>query len=174
MKNCLAVLGIVLLSTVAASAQTPPATPAPAPDEVPAPVANACGPVLNTLTYTAGGSTCTIARNSLEGIVTGAANCEWISVAAARDGARPAGRQREGAQRRARGNVAQGDPGFDPVVQHQHLGAAVERVVRLRRCREQRAGQREAGQVKQLDCGKHVQDQDCAGSRRANRGRPRR
>lgn len=76
MKNCLAVLGFVLLSAVAASAQTLPATPAPAPDEMPAPVANACGPVLNTLTYTAGGSTCTIARNSLEGIVTGAANCE--------------------------------------------------------------------------------------------------
>lgn len=76
MKNCLAVLGIVLLSAVAASAQTPPACPAPAPDEVPEPTLMACGPLQTTLTYTAGGSTCAIARTSLEGIVTGAANCE--------------------------------------------------------------------------------------------------
>lgn len=76
MKNLLAVLAVVLLSAVAAGAQTPPSTPAPAPDQVPEPTLMACGPVQNTLLHTAGGSTCAIARSTLEGEVTNAANCD--------------------------------------------------------------------------------------------------
>ncbi len=95
MKNLLAVLGIVLLSAVSASAapaekpaevqsvieveqpaKAPITSPETAPDQAPAPRGVACGPLQTTLLYTAGGSTCQIARDSLEGMLTGIANCQ--------------------------------------------------------------------------------------------------
>lgn len=89
MKNLLAVLGIVLLSAVSASAapagsidqpveapaEAPVTPPATAPDQAPAPQGVACGPLRTTAyNYTAGGSTCQIARDSLEGMLTGIAS----------------------------------------------------------------------------------------------------
>lgn len=93
MKNLLAVLGVALLSTLSTAAaqaepiekpevqaekpaECPVIAPETAPDGAPAPQGVACGPVQNTLLYTAGGSTCAIARQSLEGVVTGAAGCD--------------------------------------------------------------------------------------------------
>lgn len=92
MKNLLAVLGIVLLSAVSASAapaekpadaqsgiaveqpEAPITSPETAPDQAPAPQGVACGPLQTTpYNYTAGGSTCQIARDSLEGMLTGIA-----------------------------------------------------------------------------------------------------
>jgi hypothetical protein len=73
MKYRLAVLGILLLSAVAVSAQT---LPAPAPDQVPAPQeAVVCGPLQQTALYTAGGSTCAQASTALHGVLTTAAGC---------------------------------------------------------------------------------------------------
>lgn len=74
MKNCLAVLGIVLLSAVAASAQTPPPSPVAAPEPVLA-SHQSCLPVQNTGPHRAGGSTCLQARNALQGVLINAAAC---------------------------------------------------------------------------------------------------
>jgi hypothetical protein len=81
MKQSLAVLGFILLSAVAVSAQTlpaAPATPAVIPDLalVPAPQqAVACGPLLQTPLMTVGGSTCAQARHDLQGVLDTEANC---------------------------------------------------------------------------------------------------
>ena len=73
MKYALAVLGILLSSAVAAPAQT---LPAPAPDEVPSPLAAVtCGPLMQTPLETAGGSTCAMARQALHGELDSDANC---------------------------------------------------------------------------------------------------
>jgi hypothetical protein len=76
MKHRLAVFGIVLLSAVATGAQTLPAAPATALDQVPAPLeAVTCGPLLQTAVHTVGGSTCAQATSDLHGVLTGAAGC---------------------------------------------------------------------------------------------------
>ena len=76
MKLRLAFVGLVLLSTAAVAAQTLPAAPAIAPDQV-APVQEvvACGPTQTTATYSAGGSTCPIASKNLHGVLSTAAGC---------------------------------------------------------------------------------------------------
>lgn len=74
MKNCLAVLGFVLLSAVAASAQTPPTTPAPTLDPV-LMSHETCGPVQDTGVRRAGGSTCAQARTAVQGVLISAAAC---------------------------------------------------------------------------------------------------
>ena len=90
MKNLLAVLGVVLLSAVSASAapvekpdvqsekpaECPVALPETAPDQMQTPQGRACGPLQTTPLLTAGGSTCAIARQALEGMLTGLANCQ--------------------------------------------------------------------------------------------------
>lgn len=76
MKNCLAVLGVVLLSAVAASAQTPPTVPAPALTPEPVLMSHqTCGPVLNTGVRRAGGSTCAQAYSAVQGVLISVANC---------------------------------------------------------------------------------------------------
>jgi len=77
MKHSLAVFGIVLLAAVATAAQTLPAAPETAPDQVPAPLeAVTCGPLLQTTQQTVGGSTCLQATSDLHGVLTGLAGCE--------------------------------------------------------------------------------------------------
>jgi len=71
MRNCLAVLGIVLFSA-AATAQTSPINPAPEPVLK---AATACGPVLNTGVRRAGGSTCAQALTAVQGVLVTAAGC---------------------------------------------------------------------------------------------------
>lgn len=94
MKNLLAVLGIVLLSAVSASAapaekpaevqaekgaekpaEAPVTPPATAPDQAPAPQGVACGPLQQTPLLTAGGSTCAMARTALDGVLASSAGC---------------------------------------------------------------------------------------------------
>lgn len=73
MKYALAVLGLLVFAAVAVPAQTPPA---PAPDQVPSPLAAvSCTPVAQTPLETAGGSTCTLARQALHGELDTDANC---------------------------------------------------------------------------------------------------
>lgn len=73
MRNCLAVLGIVLFSATAV-AQTPSITPAPAP-EMMLKTATLCGPLQNTGVRRAGGSTCAQAQFAVQGVLVTAAGC---------------------------------------------------------------------------------------------------
>jgi len=78
MKQSLAVLGFILLSAAAVSAQTLPAAPSVAPNLALAPApqpAVACGPLQQTPLMTVGGSTCAQARHDLQGVLDTWANC---------------------------------------------------------------------------------------------------
>ena len=74
MKNCLAVLGIVLLSAVAASAQTPPTTPSPTPEPV-LMSHETCGPLLDTGARRASGLTCSQAVSNVQSTLINVAAC---------------------------------------------------------------------------------------------------
>jgi hypothetical protein len=73
MRNCLAVLGIVLFSA-AAVAQAQPLTSAPATGLV-LKTTPICGPVQNTGVRRAGGSTCAQAQFAVQGVLVTAAGC---------------------------------------------------------------------------------------------------
>lgn len=82
MKNLLAVLGIVLLSAVSASAAEVPAeisftSPAIAPDEVPEPQAvSSCLPIQQSPIYSALGSTCAQAQSNVQSTLMTYSDCE--------------------------------------------------------------------------------------------------
>jgi hypothetical protein len=75
MKKLLLVWGFAVLSAVAANAET--SATLPVPELTPAPQeAVACGPLQQTALLTVGGSTCTQARNDLQGVLDTAAGCD--------------------------------------------------------------------------------------------------
>lgn len=82
MKNLLAVLGIVLLSAVAATAAEVPAamsfdSPAVALDQVPEPQeASSCLPIQQSPVYSSTSTSCAQAQSNVQAILLNYANCE--------------------------------------------------------------------------------------------------